>query len=149
MTFFDPSNPSDLSLIHSSVRDHEELYDVADKVEYEMIDHFRQRPDMPLYFRSGFENLSSLNRVKVRLIGYSEDSPEDSNANLKEALRRSIGYVVSYILRNYDNTVGAESIRQGQRSISYRGQIPNVNDWPSGWKKYLRNFDDREAQYSI
>jgi len=148
-TFFDPSKVDDLDLLHSSVRDDSELTNVVNKVEYEMIDYFRQRPNIPLYFRSGFENLSSKNRIKVRLIGYSEDDPAQSNDDLKEALRRSIAYVVSYILRNYDNLVGAQSIKQGQRSVSYHGAIPDVDKWPDGWKRYLRNFDDREAHYSI
>lgn len=148
-TFFDPSKKEDLDLLHSSVRDDDELTNVVNKVEYEMIDHFRQRPDIPVYFRSGFENLSSQNRIKVRLIGYSEDDPSQSNADLKEALRRSIAHVVSYILRNYDNLVGAQAIRQGQRSVTYKGVIPDVDKWPDGWKSYLRNFDDREAHYSI
>ena len=148
-TFFDPSKQEDLDLLHSSVRNDDELTNVVNKVEYEMIDHFRQRPDIPVYFRSGFENLSSKNRIKVRLIGYSEDDPTQSNADLKEALRRSIAHVVSYILRNYDNLVGAQAIRQGQRSVTYKGVIPDVDKWPDGWKSYLRNFDDREAHYSI
>ena len=148
-TFFDPSKKEDLDLLHSSVRDDDELTNVVNKVEYEMIDHFRQRPDIPVYFRSGFENLSSKNRIKVRLIGYSEDDPSQSNTDLKEALRRSIAHVVSYILRNYDNLVGAQAIRQGQRSVTYKGVIPDVDKWPDGWKSYLRNFDDREAHYSI
>ena len=148
-TFFDPSKKEDLDLLHSSVRDDDELTNVVNKVEYEMIDHFRQRPDIPVYFRSGFENLSSQNRIKVRLIGYSEDDPSQSNTDLKEALRRSIAHVVSYILRNYDNLVGAQAMRQGQRSVTYKGVIPDVDKWPDGWKSYLRNFDDREAHYSI
>ena len=147
--FFDVSEQADLNLLHSTVRSDSELSNTVEKVEWEMIEYFRQRPDMPLYFRSGLENLSSLNRIRVRLIGYNEDNPEQSTAELKEAFRRAIAYVVSDVLRNYNNTLNATSIKQGQRSITYNGVADNVNDWPSGWKKFFKNYDDREAVYSI
>ena len=147
--FFDIENQADLNLLHSSVRDNDELANIVDQVEWEMIEYFRQRPDMPLYFRSGLENLSSLNRIRVRLIGYNEDDPEDSSDELKEAFRRAIAYVVSDVIRNYNNVVNATSIRQGQRSVTYNGKVPDVKDWPSGWKRFFKNYDDREAVYSI
>ena len=147
--FFDTSNQSDIDLLHSSVRDNDELANIVDQVEWEMIDFFTQRPEMPIYFRSGLENLSSLNRIRVRLIGYNEDDPENSSEGLKEAFRRAIAYVVSEVVRNYNNTLNATSIRQGQRSVTYNGTVPSVKDWPSGWKRFFKNYDDREAVYSI
>ena len=147
--FFDASKTEDLNLLHSSVRDNDEVFNVVDQVEYEMIEYFRQRPDMPIYFRSGLENLSSLNRIRVRLIGYNEDDPAESSTQLKEAFRRAIAYVVSDVIRNYDNVLNATSIRQGQRSVTYNGKVPDVKDWPSGWKRFFKNYDDREAVYSI
>ena len=148
-TFFNIENQADLNLLHSSVRAEDELSNIVEQVEWEMIEYFRQRPDMPIYFRSGLENLSSLNRIRVRLIGYNEDEPENSTAELKEAFRRAIAYVVSDVLRNYNNTLNATSIKQGQRSITYNGTIPDVKDWATGWKKFFKNYDDREAVYSI
>lgn len=148
-TFFDIENQDDLNLLHSSVRGNDELSNIVEQVEWEMIEYFRQRPDMPIYFRSGLENLSSLNRIRVRLIGYNEDEPVNSSTELKEAFRRAIAYVVSDVIRNYDNVMNATSIRQGQRSVSYNGKVPDVKDWPSGWKRFFKNYDDREAVYSI
>lgn len=147
--FFDISKQSDIDLVHASVRDSEEVPNVINQVEWEMIEYFRQRPDMPLYFRSGLENLSSLNRIRVRLIGYNEDNPEESTPELREAFRRAIAYVSSDILRNYDNTMKVSSISQGERSVTYSGRVPDVKDWPNGWKRFFKNYDDREAVYSI
>ena len=147
--FFDINEPADLNLLHSSIRTDDELSNTVEKVEWEMIDFFTQRPDLPIYFRSGLENLSSLNRIRVRLIGYNEDDPENSKPELKEAFRRAIAYVVSDVIRNYNNVVNATSIRQGQRSVTYNGKVPDVKDWPSGWKRFFKNYDDREAVYSI
>lgn len=147
--FFDVNEQADLNLLHSTVRSDSELSNTVETVEWEMIEYFRQRPDMPLYFRSGLENLSSLNRIRVRLIGYNEDDPANSTAELKEAFRRAIAYVVSDVLRNYKNPINATSIKQSQRSITYNGRVPDVNDWTVGWQRFFKNYDDREAVYSI
>ena len=147
--FFDASKTEDLNLLHSSVRDDDEIFNVVDQVEWEMIEYFRQRPDMPIYFRSGLENLSSLNRIRVRLIGYNEDDPAESSTQLKEAFRRAIAYVVSEVVRNYNNESKVTSEKLGRFSATYQGAIPTVKDWPSGWKRFFKNYDDREAVYSI
>lgn len=147
--FFDSGKQADRDLLHSSVRDHAELPYVVNSVEWEIIDYYKQRPDVPLFFRSGYENLSTLNEIDVRLIDYKEDDPTGSDADLIEALRRTIADVASWVLRNYDTTQGINSIKQGQRSITYMGNAPSWRDWPDGWNHKLRNFDDREAVYSI
>lgn len=153
MTFFDPSNPSDLSLLHSSVRDHDELYDVADKVEYEVLDRYRQR-DMERVstYEAFFEyefGRDPNDEIKVRLVGYDAETPEDSEAGLKEALRRTIAEVVSWVLRNYDTQSDVSSIQQGQRSITYSGNAPTWESFPDGWDRYLKNYDASIKSYGI
>lgn len=149
-TFFDISAQADLNLLHSSIRDHQELDNVVDKVEYEILDFYKQRPSVPLRLQTGRENLYSTNDIQVRLIDYDNDTPANSEADLKEALKYTIAEVSSWVLRNYDNDQGGvQSIQQGKRSISYMGAAPSWDRWPDGWRHYLKNFDDREALYSV
>lgn len=152
-TFFDPGNPDDQNLLHSSVRDHDELYTVADKVEWEILDHFSQRDMQSIGTYSAFfeyENGSDPDRkIKVRLYGYDQDTPADSRQDLKEALRRTIADVTSYILRNYNNAPGVQSKSQGRRSWATNNTFPTVDEWPDGWAAKLKNFNARIPQYGI
>lgn len=120
-----------------------------EKVEYEILDYYSQRPSVPLTLRTGRENLYTSNEISVRLIDYDQDTPEDSPADLKDALRRTIADVASWVLRNYDTSQGVGQITQGKRSITFMGSAPDWRQWPDGWQRYLKNYDDREAVYSI
>lgn len=148
-TFFDTSDITDLNLLHSSIRSDEELDNVVEKVEYEILDFYSQRPSIPLSLRTGRENLYSTNEISVRLIGYDNDTPADSRADVKEGIKRAIAEVTSWVLRNYTTSQGASQITQGKRSITFMGAAPDWRQWPDGWNKSLRNFDDREAVYAI
>ena len=148
-TFFDITKEADLALLHKSVRSDDELGNVVDQVEWELIDYFKQRPTVPIYFRSGLENLSTLNEIVVRLFDYDSDNPDNSGDDLKQALRRTIADITSWVLRNYDSADKVQSITQGKRSVTYMGAVPSWRDWPGGWAKRLKNFDNREAVYSI
>jgi len=148
-TFFKVASGADLALLHKSVRGDDELANVVDQIEWELIDYFKQRPTVPIYFRSGLENLSTLNEVVVRLFDYDSDNPENSGNDLKEALRRTIADIASWVLRNYYTQDRVRSITQGKRSVTYMGTVPSWRDWPDGWAKRLKNFDNREALYSI
>nr|BDD43939.1 hypothetical protein 3 [bacterium] len=148
-TFFDTGNLQHLNLLHSEIRDHTELDNVVDSVEYNVLDYYKQRPSIPLTLETGRENLDTVNEIQVRLIDYNQNNPENSESDLQEALRRTIADVVSWVLRNYDNSQGVQSIQQGKRSITFIGPAPSWDTWPDGWNFRLRNFDDREAIYSI
>ena len=148
-TFFDVTSQADLNLLHKSVRGDDELSNVVDQIEWELIDYFKQRPNVPIYFRTGLENLSTLNEIVVKLFDYDSDSPENSGNDLKEALRRTIADIASWVLRNYDSPDKVQSITQGKRSVTYMGAVPSWRGWPDGWAKRLKNFDNREALYSI
>lgn len=144
--FFDTTENDDLNLLHSTVRDHDELDNVVDQVEWEIINHYSQRPQDRGRIRSGNENLGTVNTIEVMLIDYDgTDSPD----GLKDALKRTIADVAEGILLNYDNERGVQSKRQGQRAISYRGANLDSRTWPSGWSYRLKNYDDREAVYAI
>lgn len=153
MIFFDPA--SDKALIHASVRDHEELSNVADQVEHEVIEAYKQRPGIPIRVRSGRENLNKTPRaIEVRLEGYNVDNPEDSDDGLKEQLKRTIADVTSFMLRNYDNEQGVQQVRQGQRSVMYGnaqggGTSITWRSFPPGWNVRLKNYDNRVANYAI
>jgi hypothetical protein len=151
--FFNSASQSDKDLLHKSVRDHDELELLVDKVEHEIIDAFKQRDMQSLstyeaFFEYEFGRDPSKD-IKVRLSGYDEDDPASSDSGLKEALRRTIADVVSWALRNYDNSHNVRSIQQGQRSVTYATVIPSWRDWPSGWDNMLHNYDARISTYGI
>lgn len=147
--FFDCTSTDDLNLLHSSVRDNEEVCNVVNDIEYEILDFYKQRPSIPLYFKTGRENLYNTNDIQVRLIDYDNETPSESEQDLKDAIKKTIAEITSWVLRNYNNTNGVTSIKQGQRSITYMGMSPTWRDFPNGWNRWLKNFDDREAVYSI
>lgn len=147
--FFDTDSLSDLALLHSSVRDNDELRNVVANIEYEILDYYKQRPSIPLSLQTGRENLYTTNEVQVRLIDYNQDNPVDSEQDLKDALKKTIAEITSWVIRNYDNSQNVRSIQQGKRSIEFGGLAPTWKDFPTGWQRWLKNFDDREAVYSI
>lgn len=152
--FFDPTKDADTDLLHSDVRDHTELSKVVDKVEWELINAFSQRDMQGLSTVQAFFHYESgvdpNDEIKVRLTGYDEDTPADSEDGLKEALRRTIAEIVSWVLRNYDYPQGGvQSKTQGKRSISYVRSIPDWRQWPGGWDRHLKNYDARLQPYGI
>lgn len=152
-TFFDTSAQSDLDLLHESIRNHDELDNVVDLVEWKILDHYKQRKGLGIannadFFR--FEDGSDpQNEIKVRLVGYDQDTPADSTDALKEQLKYTIAKATSWVLRNYDNPQGVESISQGQRSVSYAGVVPDWEQFPAGLRSMLSNFDARISNYGI
>lgn len=147
--FLEVKKPEDRNLLHATVRDSDEIEIVVDNVEDEIIDFYSQRPSIPLRFRTGRENLYTTSDISVRLIGYNKDDPANSDTQLVSALKKTIAKVSSYILMNYDNSNNIGSIQQGDRSITYAGKAPTWDEFPPGWQRLLKNFDDREAVYSI
>lgn len=151
--FFDPENADDLKLLHADVRGADELDNVVDEVEWQIIDFYSQRDMQGLSTYSDFfkwEFGAAINTdIRVRLLGYNEDDPADSDDGLKEGLRRSIATIVSYVLRNYDADVSVSSQRQGNRAVTYSGVVPTWKDWPGGWNLPLKNYDARIQQYGI
>lgn len=149
--FFIPAR--DGELLHPDVRGSGELQMVADRIEWEIIDYYKQRDMQSLttydsFFRFEFGR-DPRQEVKVRLLGYDEENPDESEPELKEALRRTVADIVSWVLRNYETEQGASSIRQGNRSITYAGSVPTWREWPVGWSSKLHNFDAKIAGYGI
>lgn len=147
--FFNPAN--DVNLLHSSIRTHSELSNVVEKVEYEIIDFYSQRPSIPIRVKTGSENLRigpNSTGIEVQLIGYDPDDPTNSDADLKEALRRSIAKIVEWVLLGYNDTSKVKSESMGRWSAEYI-TVPSYKEWPNGWNNLLKNFDDREALYSV
>lgn len=152
-TFFDTSDITDLNLLHSSIRNNEELDNVVDSVEWELIDSFTQRESLGLStvdaffeYEAGADPTASL---EVRLVGYDPDDPADSEAGLKIALKRTIADIVSWVLRDYNNTQGVQSISQGRRSITYSGRVPSWREWPDGWDTKLDLYNAKHQNFGI
>lgn len=152
--FFDTSVQADLDLLHESIRSHNELDNVVDKVEWEILNSaFMQREGQAVGTTDDFftyeDGNDPNNELLVRLVGYDQDTPTNSEADLQEALRRTIARVVSWILRDYSNAQGVQSISQGQRSITYSGSVPTWQDWPDDWDRLLHNYDARIPNYRV
>ena len=151
-TFFDVTDANDLNLLHADVRGEDELSNVVDKVEWEILDAFSQRDKQGLTTVQAFfeyeKGRDPNDEILVRLAGYDQTAPADSDAGLKEALRRTIADIVSTLMRGYSNEPGIQSVRQGQRSVTY-GMVPTWDKWPSGWDRRLKNYDARIKPYGI
>lgn len=152
-TFFDTSEQADLDLLHSAVRDHAELDNVIDDVEWKIIDHYTQRKGLNRANHADFfryeDGNDPANEIQVRLVGYDQDTPADSKADLKAQLKRAIAKGASWVLRNYDVPQGVQSITQGQRSVEYGIDVPDWNKMPNGIQAILSNFDARISAYGI
>lgn len=151
--FFDTTEQADLNLLHSSVREDDELDNVVDSVEWEIINAFSQRDMEGLgTYEAFFEYETGRDpndEIKVRLVGYDPETQTDSDSGLKAVLKRTIAEIVSWVIRNYENTDGVNSIKQGQRSITYSGHAPSYDSFPKGWDRKLKNYDARIKQYGI
>lgn len=152
--FFNPNDSADVDLLHPDVRNHPELSNQADIIEFEVIEYYKQRDMQGLATYQDFFTYdlgqSPTTEIKVRLVGYNEDDPADSEAGLKEALRRTIAGVLSYTLRNYDNTPNIASQSQGNRSISYSdGSTQSWESWQRGWSLLMKNYDAKIKPYGI
>ena len=151
--FFDIDNADDLDLLHSEVRENPELGATVTQVQAENIQAFSQRDMQGLTtYQSFFQYEFGVNPtdvIRVRLLGYNEDDPEESDEGLKDVFKRSIAEVVTWVLRNYSNPQGVTSIRQGQRSVTYAGVVPSYMDFPLGWDRWFKNYDGRIQPYGI
>lgn len=123
MRFFDPNNADDLALLHSTVREDPNLSTVVESIEWDILNRYTEDS-------------------KVMLKGYPD--AED----LKQAMRRTIADVASWVLRDYDNEQGVVSMQQGNRSITY-ARASSWNEWPREWAHRLARFDKRTVIYSI
>jgi len=126
--YFDPSDPSDVELLHSSVREDPELPVIVDQIEWEVIDRYTE---------------GTGDHMRVQLEGYPDSD------DLSEALRRTIADVASWVLRDYSNEQGVVSQRQGNRSVVYSTRIPSWRDYPPQWDRRLTRFDKRRVIYGI
>lgn len=144
-TYFDPSSSSDIFLIHSSVRAHSELVQMAAQVEEEIINHYRERnrdgyAEYPYYGSStGTAFITTDGKYVIWLDGYKEDASL-ADARLKDALRRTIADVISHRLKHYDDEPGIKSWTQGRRSVTYSGSGID-GQWPKAWNKRLTEFN--------
>jgi hypothetical protein len=125
----------------------------VDKAEWEIIQAFSQRDMQGLttfeaffYYESGVDPRDV---IKVRLLGYDEETPSESEAGLKEVFRRTIADIASWALRSYNNSKGVQSIQQGQRSVTYQDVMPSFNSFPQGWDRRFKNYDARIMPYGI
>lgn len=126
MNYFDPL--ADEALLHGDVRSHPEIYNVLERAERDV---FRR------YTENGV----------VKLRGYDKD-PEKADDDLVVAVKDAVANLASYRLRAYDNDPGVESVRQGNRSVTYRFDSL-YNGYPRHWDSALIDFDERTVLYHV
>ena len=153
-TFFDVNNSNDIALLHPEVRESPELVNQIDRVEYQVLQYYKQRDQQGRATYQDFFTFELGRRpgseIRVRLVGYNAETPADSEAGLKEALKRTIADIASYTLRNLTTQPGIASQSQGNRSVTFsNGQAPTWQNWQPGWNLYLRNYDARIQGYGI
>ena len=142
MAYFDTSNQDDLNLLHADARDHNELSNVASRVEQEILDYFSTIDNgYPDYWYDHNEPAGSGEVVRVNLAGYDSD-PANATDAFKRAFKQTIADVTSYILLNYEKTEDAiESEDRGERSTSYIEAV-KAGDWPEAWDRKLKKFQN-------
>lgn len=128
MNWFDVTESADLDLLHSSIRNDDELLNAVTRAQLDIFTAYRE---------GGV----------VKLSGYDADV-ELADAELVTVVKNTIADIVSFRLRSYNNEYGVESIQQGQRSITFR----DSGYWdamPKRWNSLLTDFDTREALYYV
>lgn len=151
-TYFDYSDSDDTALLHSYVRTHTELEQVANEVEYEIIEMYTfPTPTQPYienfgdtYFSDEKPYYHTTSDHIVWLNGYRPDADDTlTNPLLKEAMRRTIAKVVSHRLLHYDYWARIKREKRGRREVEYETQ--NDKMWPDAWDALLVAFDLRPS----
>jgi hypothetical protein len=124
MSWFDISN--DLSLLHSSVRDNDELQAAIDRAEFDTFEKYTEDGD-------------------VKLDGYNDD-PAQADERLLQAVKYTIADIVSFRLRSYDDDTDVTEERLGRWSAKYAGSR-GWEAFPSNWNTLLHKFDTRQKLY--
>lgn len=159
MPYFDPDESCDLALLHSTVRSHSELSNVAARVEKEIIRKYkkwlrRERLwSIDVATDDYYTVLEGNHWYGVYLTGYDPDPANADGYNadrtlwsgLCDALRDAIANVVSETLRQYSRNTGFTSESLGDYSYTKSTtteEAINVK-WPQGWDAPLRIYDRR------
>ena len=159
MAYFNPNQPPDRSLLHSSVRDHGELSHVAKQAERDVIARFTERLG-PTTLTSAqvepYRYTTGDQRFRVNLAGYHADPAEADGydadrgqwTGLAAALRLAIARVTSHRLRHYDQDEDVVSESRGERRVEYReGKVDPL--WPNGWRSSLDLYSIEEVAFHI
>lgn len=131
-TFFDKD--ADSSLVHSSVRTHSEIENVANAVEDDIL-------------REYTVGTVASSRT-VYLDGYNDTTPASSDAALKDALKRTIADVLSWRLQHYDDDPTASMIVRGSRTVARATSALDPN-YPDAWDHRLIPFDLRDPLWGV
>ena len=137
MAFFDTTQ--DLGLLDSDLRADPDLSVKAATVETEVL----------LRFTVDEGDSTTVDHV-VYLKGYDDDTPADSNAILKDALKRAIARVLNHRLRNKTAATQVQRIKLADWEMERSGDGVFDPRWPEAWDAELvRFFDERVPWYHI
>lgn len=148
-SYFDPN--VHVTLIPSSLRDHDDLPTVSEQAERDVIAHFTTRypasQELSSQFAEGPGYLQA-NGLTVCLQNFNPDSASCTDAGLVLALRDTVADVVKWRLSKTGESPLLTSVGANPgASKSFRSDVHH--DFPpGGWTRRLGNWDIRVPVYS-
>lgn len=142
--YFDSQNDTDL--IRPDYRSHVDLDFWAEQVERYVVDEYTQvdNQDYENYLNSQY----ILGGV-VRLTEYEED-PANADADFKKAFKRLVAHILNHgILPNLDKEEHLEAYKSGKRSWQYADAYGELDFWPTGSSRFLKEWDYRTPRYHL
>lgn len=147
----------DADLVSPDVRSSQDLQTVAEQAEKDVIRFYtRKEPGDASGWRTTFPEGTEVNAalgLHVYLLGYETDADdEDTDDDLKDALKRTIADVTSWRLQQ--NKLGFNVLAksdglggQNRRGREFRADA--LDKFPPGWNWRLRSFSTLETLWSI
>lgn len=126
---------TDEHLLHASIRNHEELANVAAKAERDLISYYTYSLD------------NGDNRT-VGLNTYEADA-DDAGADFLEKMKDAIAAIINHRLRNYDQQRGILSESLGEYSVTFSAPTTDWNGIPPIVESILADYDERIPVYYL
>lgn len=152
-TYFDPAALVDQNLLAPEYRAYADLANLAGVVEQDVIAYYTARaPDTLYTYRKSVPvgeatGAAGLARF-VCLRGYKASSQDSTtDPDLKDALRRTIAVVLEWRIMQRIRSQAISSTSVQGVSRTYFEQARSL--WPTGWNRFLKDFDTREPAWGM
>lgn len=167
--YYDHTDPADLALLPTSMRNAKDVEDLAPLVEQDVINHYtRRQHDMRytvlqpvsappvgmaarptfVFTPRGFATDIG-NGALVYLAGYTADSADaQCDANLRNALKREIAGVLQWRLEQRQRGLGVSSMG-GQGGVTKSFRASADDPFPPWFGRWLKAYDTRPASWTF